>query len=62
MAVWRTPDGVQVEAIVLDDRPVLRISRQVGDQTYLYGYCASVDDLAEHGIDLAQLTEPRPAS
>jgi hypothetical protein len=62
VAVWTTPDGVQVEAIVLDDQPVLRISRQIGGQTYLYGYCAGVEDLAEHGIDLAQLTELRPAS
>ncbi|MEV4100462.1 hypothetical protein AB0J42_09370 [Nonomuraea sp. NPDC049649] len=57
MAIWRGPEGIVVEVIVLDDQPVLRISQDVGGRLYLQGYCASVTELAQHGIDLAQLVE-----
>ena len=57
MAIWRGPGGIVVEAIVLDDQPLLRISQDVGGLLDLQGYCASVTELAQHGIDLAQLVE-----
>ncbi|MDA0635202.1 hypothetical protein ACQEUU_16885 [Nonomuraea sp. CA-218870] len=57
MAIWRAPDGIVVEAIVLDDRPLLRISQDIGGRLYLQGYCAGVSELAAHGVDLAQLVE-----
>ena len=57
MGRWRGPDGVVVEAIVLGDRPLLRVSRQVNGRAYFRGYCARVDELGRHGIDLAQLVE-----
>ncbi|WP_336209155.1 hypothetical protein [Nonomuraea sp. LPB2021202275-12-8] len=57
MGVWRGPNGIVVEAIMLDDRPLLRVSHLVNGRTYLQGYCASVDELGQHGVDLAQLVE-----
>ncbi|MEO3871635.1 hypothetical protein ABGB18_22700 [Nonomuraea sp. B12E4] len=57
MGQWRGPGGILVEAIILDDRPMLRVSHRVNGITYLRGYCASVDELGEHGVDLAELME-----
>ncbi|WP_043638748.1 hypothetical protein [Nonomuraea candida] len=57
MGQWRGPDGILVEAIILGDRPLLRVSHQVGDRTYLRGYCTTVTELGEHGVDLAELVE-----
>jgi hypothetical protein len=60
MGRWRSPDGILVEAIILDDRPVLRVSRRVNGRIYLRGYCATVAELGEHGVDLAALVKDRP--
>ncbi|MET8003229.1 hypothetical protein [Nonomuraea glycinis] len=60
MGVWLGPNGILVEAIMLDDRPMLRVSHVVDGHRYLQGYCASVAELGRHGVDLAQLVE-RPA-
>ncbi|GAA4977606.1 hypothetical protein HD597_006460 [Nonomuraea thailandensis] len=60
MGQWRGPGGILVEAIILDDRPLLRVSHQVNGRTYLRGYCAMVADLGRHGVDLAELVEDRP--
>ncbi|MET8865974.1 hypothetical protein ABZW11_23800 [Nonomuraea sp. NPDC004580] len=63
MGQWHGPDGLLVEAIILDDRPLLRVSHRVNGRTYLRGYCATVAELGEHGVDLAELverTEDRP--
>ncbi|MBF8188703.1 hypothetical protein ITP53_23820 [Nonomuraea sp. K274] len=57
MRQWRAPDGILVEAIILDDRPLLRVSHRVNGRTYLRGYCATVAELVDHGIDLAELVE-----
>jgi hypothetical protein len=57
MGVWRGPDGILVEAIILDDRPMLRVSRQVEGRTYFRCYCSAVEELGRHGVDLAQLVE-----
>ncbi|HEX4816769.1 MAG TPA: hypothetical protein VFV66_28850 [Nonomuraea sp.] len=61
MAQWRGPGGLLVEAIILDDRPMLRISHRVNGRTYLRGYCATVAELDDHGVDLAELVEDTPA-
>ncbi|MGI5292370.1 hypothetical protein ACQEVF_54995 [Nonomuraea polychroma] len=57
MTCWRGPDGIVVEAILLGDRPVLRVSHYVNGRTYLRGYCVTVAELGDHGIDLAELVE-----
>jgi len=57
MGVWRGPNGIVVEAIVLGDQPMLRVSHRVNGRDYLQGYCASVTELGQHGVDLAQLVE-----
>ncbi|WP_157253094.1 hypothetical protein [Nonomuraea typhae] len=57
MAIWRTPDGMQVEAVVVDDKPLLRVSRRVEGKTFFRGYVANVDELQQHGVDLAELKE-----
>ncbi|MFC7587430.1 hypothetical protein ACFQYP_29785 [Nonomuraea antimicrobica] len=60
MRQWRGPDGILVEAIILDDRPLLRVSHRVDDRTYLRAYCSTVSELADHGVDLAELVEDTP--
>ncbi|QYC40724.1 hypothetical protein Nocox_15545 [Nonomuraea coxensis DSM 45129] len=60
MGQWRGPDGILVEAIILDDRPLLRVTHNVGGRTYLRGYCHNVTELHRHGVDLAQLVEDGP--
>ncbi|WP_327091653.1 hypothetical protein OIE66_13785 [Nonomuraea sp. NBC_01738] len=57
MGIWRTPDGTQVEPIVLGNRPVLRVSRRVDGKVCSRAYVASVDELGAHGVDLAELRE-----
>ncbi|MEV0585143.1 hypothetical protein [Nonomuraea sp. NPDC050310] len=57
MAIWRSPDGTEVEAIVLDDRPTLRVTRRYGERTVVVGYCADVMDLAGLGVDVGALAE-----
>ncbi|NRQ36223.1 hypothetical protein HII36_30955 [Nonomuraea sp. NN258] len=57
MGLWRGPGGLLVEAIILDDRPLLRVTHQVNGRTYLRGYCTSVSELGRHGVDLAELVE-----
>ncbi|MEU7003948.1 hypothetical protein [Nonomuraea sp. NPDC046570] len=54
MRTWRGPDGIEVEAIVLGDRPCLRVTRRVGGERLLLAYCADVRDVGDH-VDLAQL-------
>ncbi|MEV0344283.1 hypothetical protein AB0H88_00860 [Nonomuraea sp. NPDC050680] len=57
MAKWHGPDGIVVEAIVLGNRPLLRVSRHVNGRAYFRGYCARVEELGGHGVDLAKLVE-----
>ncbi len=59
MGVWRGPNGILVEAIMLDDRPTLRVSHLVNGRAQLRGYCSSVAELARYGVDLAQLVQQR---
>lgn len=60
MGQWHGPGGILVEAIILDDRPLLRVSHRVNGRTYLRGYCKTVAELDEHGVDLAELVEDTP--
>ncbi|GGS85892.1 hypothetical protein ACIBIZ_28040 [Nonomuraea spiralis] len=60
MGQWRGPGGILVEAIILDDRPLLRVSHRVNGRRYLRGYCTTVSELGEHGVDLAELVEDTP--
>ena len=55
MAVWRGPDGLLVEPIVLGRRPCLRVSRIVRGRRFHEAYC-SLAQLTQH-VDLADLVE-----
>ncbi|HEY9368936.1 hypothetical protein [Streptomyces sp.] len=55
MAVWRGPDGLLVEVIVLDKRACLRVSQVVNGRRYHQAYC-SLAHLGEY-VDLADLVE-----
>lgn len=57
MPIWVGLRGYEVECIWLDRRQVLRLSQRVGGNRYLIDYCGSVDELLQHGIDLADLVE-----
>ncbi|GII51933.1 hypothetical protein Pth03_03220 [Planotetraspora thailandica] len=48
--------GYEVEAINLDGRQRLRVSRTVGDRRYLIAYCRTPAEVAAH-VDLADLVE-----
>ncbi|GAA2868943.1 hypothetical protein GCM10010517_28850 [Streptosporangium fragile] len=54
MGIWRGPEGIEVEAIVMADLPCLRITRRVGGQRFLIAYCTDVREVGEH-VDLAEL-------
>ncbi|MBB4915464.1 hypothetical protein ACFY19_06310 [Streptosporangium saharense] len=54
MGIWRGPDGIEVEAIVLNDRPCLRVTRRIGERRILLAYCLDVREVGEH-VDLAEL-------
>ena len=56
VATWYGPDGIEVEPIILDDRPRLRVSQTVNGRRYLLGYCATVRQVARH-VALADLVE-----
>lgn len=59
MVVWHGPDGIQVEVIVLDQRPCYRITQTAGGRRYLLAYARRVAEVARH-VDLADLTEVIP--
>ncbi|MBG0830022.1 hypothetical protein HS041_19830 [Planomonospora sp. ID67723] len=54
MGIWQGPDGIQVEAIVRDDQPCLRVTRMVGGERLLIAYCAGVREVGRY-VDLAAL-------
>ena len=54
--MWRGPDGIEVEAIVLNGRPRLRVSQRVNGRRYLLSYCRTIRDVEQH-VDLADLVE-----
>ncbi|GIH73620.1 hypothetical protein [Planobispora longispora] len=54
MGIWRGPDGIEVEAIMRDDQPCLRVTRTVGHERVLIAYCADVREVNRY-VDLADL-------
>lgn len=57
--LWRGPGGIEVEAIVLDDHPRLRVSRWTRWGRFWVAYCRTPDEVAEH-VDLGSLVEWYP--
>jgi hypothetical protein len=54
--VWRGPDGITVEVIILDRRPLLRVTQTVRGRRYRLGDCARPSEVALY-VDLADLVE-----
>nr|WP_189181944.1 transposase [Microbispora rosea] len=52
MRRWVSSDGHEVDPVVIEGRPLLRV-RHLG---YHVGYCGSVAEVAAH-VDLADLVE-----
>jgi hypothetical protein len=57
--VWRGPDGIQIEAIILNRRPLLRVTQTVNGRRYTLGYCTRPAEVAMY-VDLADLVEVIP--
>ncbi|MER7063908.1 hypothetical protein [Streptomyces albidoflavus] len=55
--LWRGPDGLEIEAIRLDGRQRLRVSRVWDDHRTLVAYYSTIAQLAEHVDDFADLVE-----
>jgi hypothetical protein len=51
--------GIEVEHIVLNGRPTLRVSWVGGRNRYIVAYCRSVAELSRH-VDLADVVEVVP--
>ncbi|WP_405140677.1 transposase [Sphaerisporangium sp. NBC_01403] len=49
-------NGIEVERIVLNGRPRLRVSWADGRNRHVIAYCKTVSELREH-VDLADLVE-----
>jgi hypothetical protein len=56
---WVGVDGFEVELVVLDRLPILRISQRVGRTRYWHADCRTPAEVAEH-VDLADLVEVIP--
>jgi hypothetical protein len=54
MGIWLGPDGIQVAAIVFNDRPCLRVTKVSNGRRLLLAYCADVGQVAQH-VDLSEL-------
>jgi hypothetical protein len=59
MGVWRGPQGIEIEAIILDQRPRLRVTQTVNGRRYTLGYCSRVAEVALY-VDLADLVDVIP--
>jgi hypothetical protein len=53
---WQGVDGFEVELVVLDRLPILRISQRVGRNRYWHADCRTPAEVAEH-LDLGDLVE-----
>ncbi len=53
---WIGTNGIEVEHIVLNGRPTLRVCWTGGRNRYIVAYCRSIAELARH-VDLADLVE-----
>ncbi|MEV4059749.1 transposase [Nonomuraea dietziae] len=56
MARWLSPGGIEVEHIIREGRPCLRVSHRVNGQLYHVADCWSPAQVAMH-VDLASLIE-----
>ncbi|MEU8384387.1 hypothetical protein [Streptosporangium sp. NPDC048865] len=54
MGIWRSPQGIEVEAIVVRDGPCLLVTRRIDGRRELVAYCMNIREVDEH-VDLAQL-------
>ncbi|MET9341853.1 hypothetical protein [Nonomuraea sp. NPDC003804] len=59
MVRWLGPDGYEVEHILLNGRPCLRVSHWVRGTRYLIDYCWSVKAVGRL-VPLAELEEVAP--
>ncbi|MFI7643758.1 hypothetical protein [Nonomuraea sp. NPDC049400] len=56
MAQWSGPNGITVEVIQLNTRPLFKVTQTINGRRYLLGYYATIADLTRH-VDLADLCE-----
>lgn len=56
MTRWHGPRGIEVEVILRDTGPMIRIRQTVNGRKYLVGYCATIAQVTQH-VDLADLVE-----
>jgi hypothetical protein len=56
MGIWQGPGGIEVEAVVFDDRPCLRVTRRIRGKRVLVAYCADVLEV-DKLVDLAELVK-----
>lgn len=56
MGIWQGPGGIEVEAVVFDDGPCLRVTRRISGERVLVAYCADVREV-DKLVDLAELVK-----
>ncbi|GAA2420576.1 hypothetical protein GCM10010404_93690 [Nonomuraea africana] len=56
MVLWCSPNGYEVEHIILNGRECLRVSHWVGGRHYFVAYCWHPRQVAQH-VNLADLVE-----
>jgi hypothetical protein len=56
MGIWQGPGGIEVEAVVFDDRPCLRVTRSISGERVLVAYCSDVREV-DKLVDLAELVK-----
>jgi hypothetical protein len=53
---WLSPNGIEVEHIIREGRPCLRVSHRVNGRLYWVADCWSPAEVSVH-VDLAELVE-----
>ncbi|MEU7894221.1 hypothetical protein AB0B45_15330 [Nonomuraea sp. NPDC049152] len=56
LPIWRPAAGHEIELIILNGRPCLRVSQWIAGRRYLIAYAWNVRQVAQH-VDLADLVE-----
>ncbi|GAA3036714.1 MULTISPECIES: hypothetical protein [Streptosporangium] len=54
MGIWRSPQGIEVEAIVASGGPCLLVTRRIDGRRVLVAYCMNIREVGEL-VDLAEL-------
>ncbi|MFJ2033810.1 hypothetical protein [Streptosporangium sp. NPDC087985] len=54
MGIWQGPDGIEVEAIMLNDLPCLRVTQRIGGHRIVLAYCTDVREVGRL-VDLGEL-------